>query len=213
MLRKIYSSGRRALTFLLILSCPVVTGCLGLAAAGAAAGAGAGYVYYRRNVCQDFPADFQSTWAASRATLQALQFPIHERPGASGGTIESETADGAKVTVNVEVVASRIPAERTVTRVCVRVGLLGDPELSQRLLDEIGLRLAQSSPGGIQPPLIEESAPGLGDPRPLRRAPVSPRGGEETAEPPRPKARGNLGTSNWSKPQRSGDLPGSGEPH
>jgi hypothetical protein len=161
-------------------------GCLAVAA-GAAAGAGAAtYVYIRGKVCQDYPANFVDAWAAVQKTLQEERFPLvaNENDGKSG-KITTRTTDGTTITIDLEVLASRIPAEGNLTRVCVRVGVLGDQPLSERLLSRISSHLA---PPGTAPPAVPSAGappPAWAPPQgtsPIR--PVAASGPTETAEPP-----------------------------
>src|SRR5205823_4906367 len=105
-------------------------GCL-LVAAGAAGAGAATYIYIHGKVCQEYAAGFGDTWAAVQKSLQELALPLvsNENNGQTG-KITSRTADGTTITLDLEVVPSRIPAEGSLTRVCVRVGLVGDQALS-----------------------------------------------------------------------------------
>src|SRR5438270_7231715 len=153
--------GRLRMVYLLLAAGTLGSGgCLAVAAAGAAGAGAATYVYIRGKVCLDYPASFGDTWAAVQKALQEERFPLvsNENDGKSG-KITTRTTDGTTVTIDLEVLTSRIPAEGNLTRVCVRVGLLGDPPLSERLLSRISSHLA---PPGTAPP----SVPTAGAPTP-----------------------------------------------
>jgi hypothetical protein len=179
--------GRLRMVYLLLVAGSLSSGgCLVVAAAGAAGAGAATYVYIKGKVCQDYPASFPDAWAAVQKALQDEGFPLvsNENDGKSG-KITTRTTDGTTITIDLEVISSRVPAEGSLTRVCVRVGLLGDAPLSERLLSRIASHLAPPSTppatvpttGGPGPTWTP--APGSGPIRPVA-APGSP----ETAEPP-----------------------------
>jgi hypothetical protein len=149
------------------------TGCL-LVAAGAAAGGAAGYAYYRGKNCQSFPAGFEDSWAATRTALCDLGMPILKEERNQGcGTIKTQTSDGDRVKIDLEVIPSRIPAEGIMTRICVRVGTFGDHPVSERVLYQVGAHLTTGS--AVMPP-----SPGVATMPPI--APVPSSG--QTTEPP-----------------------------
>src|SRR6185369_7198240 len=90
--------------------------------------------------------------------LQDERFPLvsNENDGKSG-KITTRTTDGTTITIDLEVLPSRIPAEGNLTRVGVRVGVLGDPPLSERLLSRIGSHLGP--PAGVPAPVPTAGAP------------------------------------------------------
>ena len=150
-------------------------GCLA-AAVGvgvAAAGGTAGYVYLKGNVPDDFNADFNATWAATKTALADLRMPLtRENRDGQKGTLETKTGTGDVVTLYLETRVSKVPADGPVTRVNVRVGTLGDEKVSDRLLEQIAFRLSPP------PPLPQ--APTAGRPAVNNVAPV----GFQTAPPP-----------------------------
>lgn len=180
---KIQSCVRRILFVLVLATVPGVSGCLWVAAGLGAAGA-ATYVYTKGNVCEEYRADYNETWQATKAALAELKLPIgEEKPGASSGTIEARTGDQTTVYIDIESIPPRIPAEGPTTSVCVRVGLIGDDEVSHRILDAVGVKL------------LRELAPGSDRIAPQPTSPLGPpvrpgRGGRETSEPP-PAAPGS----------------------
>jgi hypothetical protein len=175
--------GRLRMVYLLLAAGTLSSaGCLAVAAAGAAAGAGAAtYVYIKGKVCQDYPASFGDAWAAVQKALQEERFPLvsNENDGKSG-KITTRTTDGTTITIDLEVLSSRIPAEGSLTRVCVRVGVLGDQPLSERLLSRISSHLAApaavTTAGGPTPAWTP--TPDAGPIRPVAVGPA------ETPEPP-----------------------------
>ena len=153
-----------------------VAAAIGVAAGGAAAG---GYLYYRGKVNQDYVANLDDVWAASHTALQELGMPVvKEERGTTTATMESKTADGERVYLNMEMENSRIPAEGATTRVGVRVGTftLGDQVVSERILDQVGAHLkpatqAAAPPQTPPPPLLPaEPAPAQWN----RPAPAAP---------------------------------------
>ena len=178
--------GRLRMAYLLLAAGTLGSaGCLAVAAAGAAGAGAATYVYIKGKVCLDYPASFSDAWAAVQKALQEERFPLvsNENDGKSG-KITTRTTDGTTITIDLEVLPSRIPAEGNLTRVCVRVGLLGDQPLSERLLSRISSHLA---PPVSPAPVPTASAPAPGWTPPPGSAPIRPvaaSGPAETPEPP-----------------------------
>lgn len=130
------------LGLLLVALCLGQCGCL-LALAGAGAGAGAAYVYSKGQSKGCFAADFATTWHTARAALGALGLPIvDERYAGVQGTIEARSGDGRRVVIKLRSAAAPIPNDGFRTEVSVRVGTFGDEAVSDRILTEIGCRLA-----------------------------------------------------------------------
>ena len=158
------------------------SGCL-LIAAGAAGGAAAGYAYYQGRICQSYVANFEDTWAATHTALSELGMPIlSEERQTDCGVIKTQTADGDRVRIALDAVPSRIPAEGSLTRICVRVGTFGDHPVSERVLYQVGAHLtvcpaAVPLPASSPPPVANAS--GSVEP-PLSPIPAS----AQTAEPP-----------------------------
>jgi len=148
-------------------------GCLWVAA-GAAAGGAAGYAYYKGKNCQSFPAGFEDSWTATRAALSDLGMPVLKEERNQGcGIIKTQTSDGDRVKIDLDVIPSRIPAEGMMTHICVRVGTFGDHPVSERVLYQIGAHLTTS-------PAVMPPGPGVATMPPI--APVPSSG--QTAEPP-----------------------------
>ena len=101
----------RLLTPLLLLSLAVTgIGCLAVAA-GAAGGAAVSYAYLRGRVYDTYTAGFDDAWAATQTAVKELGMPIttEERKGTTGH-MESQTGDHEAVSIDVETIASKIPA-------------------------------------------------------------------------------------------------------
>ncbi len=173
----------RCVPYLLLAACALGSGgCLAVAIGGAAAGAAVGYTYFRGGVSADFPADFNTAWAATQAALTDLGMPVNDpkRTGDNEGSLTSQTGNGTKVTVSLETRPGKIPAEGPRTEIEVRVGLLiGDREVSERVLTQIQLRLE----GGVPPP----------------PAPVSAQF-PQTAPPPLAPAAAPVTPGGWQRP-------------
>jgi len=142
-------SWRRHVPLLLLAGLSFVSsGCL-IVAAGAAGAGAATYFYVRGKLCQEYYAAFPDSWQAVLTTLkeQGLTVTRQENNGAEG-TISSKTADGSAITINLTTRAGGPVGEKSVTRVCIRVGTFGDEAVSERLLTQIGTHLV---PTGLQP--------------------------------------------------------------
>src|SRR5947208_15112349 len=175
---KLRWSWSRAACLLLAVAAAGQSGCL-LVAAGAAGGAAAGYAYYNGRVCQSFVANFEDAWAATHAALGELGMPVLSEERQTGcGIIKTQTSDGDRIRIALDVIPSRIPAEGSLTRICVRVATFGDHPVSERILCQVGAHLV-ASPVPIPLP--------TSGPRPVANAPGSdvpiPAPGQ-TAEPP-----------------------------
>jgi len=169
---KLRWSWSRAACLLLAVAAAGQSGCL-LVAAGAAGGAAAGYAYYNGRVCQSFVANFEDAWAATHAALGELGMPVLSEERQTGcGIIKTQTSDGDRIRVAVDVIPSRIPAEGSLTRICIRVATFGDHPVSERILCQVGAHLV-ASPFTLPP----AGSPAL-------QAPIVPQTPSPTSEPP-----------------------------
>jgi hypothetical protein len=137
---------------LLALSALASGGCLAVAVgAVAAGGAAAGYTYYRGGVASDYAADFNRTWGATYLALGDLGMPAQDPKRASGnaGSLDSQTREGKNVHITLTTRQGQIPAAGPITEVQVRVGILGDRALSEKLLDQIQARLTSPAAGPV----------------------------------------------------------------
>jgi hypothetical protein len=109
---------------------------------------------------------------------------VTENRDADEDHIESKTADGDKVKIDIEIHKSRIPAEGDISKVCVRVATFGDTAVSSRILDQVDRHLIPAAPPGTA----------LGQPQPANGAPPLPQpiGGAPQSPPP-PLAQGQNG--------------------
>ena len=155
-------------------------GCLA-AAATCAAGGVAGYAYYNAKVTRDFAANREDVWSAAHASLRELQMPIGKvESNDEEWILESQTADGDKVRITLEMQKSPIQAEGNLTHVGVHIATFGDSVVSNRILDQIGLHLVPASNLGTPPP------PVLGPPQQGSNSASSPQ------SPPPPLASENI---------------------
>lgn len=173
----------RSLALLLLAAGSLATaGCLAVAVGGAAAGGTAAYIYFKGNVCQEYVASFKDTWQATLDALREQGLPLvkNENDGKKG-KITSKTADDSTVYIDLETLASPLPAEGSVTRVCVRVGLRGDKAVSERFLAQVGGHLVPVGRLAPAPGGVAGWTPAAGS-GPIR--PVSAVGPAETGPPP-----------------------------
>jgi hypothetical protein len=159
------------------------TGCIAAAVVGGVAAAGAGgYALYAADVPRDYPATMDVTWAATQQSVAELGMSVEkaERDNDSA-VLETHTGDGTKVRIRLEPRASRVPADGQWTHVTVKVGWLGDDDLSERVFKQIETHVPHAAPPpGV--PVVQPGAP-AGQPGPL--VPVV-----ETQAPPLAKERG-----------------------
>jgi hypothetical protein len=174
--------GRRRPALLLVASLTLVNaGCLAVAAGAAGAGA-ATYFYVKGKACQEYAASFKDTMQAVETSLKELGFPVDhkEESGATGEVLSRTRDDNATISIDLLTTTSRIPAEGSVTRVCIRIGTFGDQTLSQRLLTQIGSHLV---PAGLAP----RNGGSSPTPTPATLGPITPASWtkpSETAAPP-----------------------------
>jgi hypothetical protein len=144
---------KRALLLLVIAGLALSqTGCL-VAVAGAAAGAGA-YAYYKGTVTDQFAVEFGEAYQASKEALADQAMPvISEHHQGVTGTIESSLEDGTKVSITVEEKPRLQAADGHLSEVGIRIGVFGDQNLSDKLMRQVSMRVAQRMRNGpILPP-------------------------------------------------------------
>ena len=135
-----------SISYLLLAASTLASGgCLAVAiGAGAAGAAVAGYTYYRGGVAQDYAADFNAAWNASQLALHDLGMTAQgmKRDSENEGSLDSTTGEGKNIHITLETRPSKIPVEGPITHIHVRVGLVGDRPLSERLLAQIQTHLS-----------------------------------------------------------------------
>jgi hypothetical protein len=146
-------------------------GCL-LVAAGAAAGGAAGYAYYRGKLSRGYVGQCDTVWTATNTALAQLGMPLlRQERTATGGWIETRTADDGRVRISLEEEPSKIPSDPPITHVGIRVGTFGDDPVSNRILDQIAVNLTSPrSPPLANPSVVPTSFTNSAEPE--RIAPV-----------------------------------------
>lgn len=163
------------------------SGCLAVAAGAAVATGGvATYAYLNGGVPGDVNADVPNTANAAQFALKDLNLPmLGVKQDADGALVTSRTADGTAIDIALEKLPVKTDADGAKTRVLVRVGYLGDKELSERLLVSLGKHLEPGQgKSTAAPPLAAVNQTG---PPPLAAAPstgVPPLAAAPQAGPP-----------------------------
>lgn len=115
------------------VTAPFLGGCVVVAAGAAGAGAVA---YVRGAVETSVPHNLDATYAAALRTLNDMKFVrIGEKKSAFDAEIIYRTALDKKVEVELERVTENL------TKVHIRVGLVGDQQLSLTILDKLNAEL------------------------------------------------------------------------
>lgn len=124
-------SGKTSLVCVLAATVAVIgSGCWYLAAGAAAAGGT--YAYVQGELKETLPASLSRVAAATDSTVDQLDLEeVKRRVDGVVGHYELKTADDQTVTIELE-------STRTdTTRVRIRVGIVGDRRLSERILETI----------------------------------------------------------------------------
>jgi hypothetical protein len=125
-------------TGLVVLMLTVCSGgCVWLAIGAAGAGVGVGtYAFIRGELEAAYASEYQETWSATLAALQALEI---RKKGASkdafGGRIDAARADGTPVTIKIT------PITPASTSVKIRVGFFGNRPISEMIAGQIETEL------------------------------------------------------------------------
>ncbi len=124
----------RVVIFLgLAAALPWLTGCVVVAAGAVGAGAVA---YVRGELASSVEADLDATYAAAQRALDKLEFAkIDQRKSGLDAQLVRRTALDKRVEIQLKKVTDRL------TKIEIRVGLVGDQELSLTLLDKIRAEL------------------------------------------------------------------------
>ncbi len=127
----------KGIALLLLSLVLILQGCV---AAVIGAGAGAGTIAYIKGELQTtYAASLNRTWEATLAALNDLEIKVHStQKDATEGVIEASKADGTKVKLNLK------PASPDTTIVKIRVGILGDEEVSRIISHQISKRLGKT---------------------------------------------------------------------
>ncbi len=117
----------------LVAVLPWLSGCVVVAAGAVGAGAVA---YVRGELAASVEADLDATYAAAQRALDKLEFAkIDQRKSGLDAQLVRRTALDKRVEIKLKKVTDRL------TKVEIRVGLVGDQELSLTLLDKIRAEL------------------------------------------------------------------------
>lgn len=125
----------------------VSQGCLAVVAGGAAGLAGAAaYEYWKGSVRDSVPADTNTVWQATHAALNDLQLPV-VYSGSEGNTlvVEARSPTDEPIKISLESTKSPVAQGPAKTEVNIRVGTWGDEYLSRRILEQIYVRLGQTT--------------------------------------------------------------------
>ncbi len=108
-------------------------GCTLLAVGAAAAlAAGGTYVYLNGELESSEEASLDATYGATLEAVEALEFELRsKKKDALSAVVVGERANGDKVTIRLDGV------EEDMTKVRIRVGTIGDEEVSRRMLGAI----------------------------------------------------------------------------
>ena len=124
------SGGTRWAAAVLAVTMLAASGCFWLVVGAAAGGSAA--VYYQGRLQQSLGADVATCRKAAESTLADLKLPVlQSRADAVTGHLESEYSDGKHVWIDLESVGPNI------TKVTIRVGLMGDQARSVTILEGI----------------------------------------------------------------------------
>ncbi len=132
-------------------------GCVAVVAGAAAAGGAGGYAYYKGKVTRTYVANLDDVFAATKTALGELGMSlVSQEKTTSGGTIQTKAgSDPVQITFDVQ--PGKLPADRSLTVVGVRVATFGDEALSNRILDQMSAHLVPTAttppplpaPGGV----------------------------------------------------------------
>jgi len=112
---------------------PVLTGCVAVVVAGAAVGT---YAYVKGELKVNRDASLNRTWNASQAALKDLKFTTTtQKKDALSGWLVAKTASDKKVEINLKKVTD------ATTEIRIRVGTIGDEDLSKLILQKIDQHL------------------------------------------------------------------------
>lgn len=124
---------RLTVALLTVAALPWLTGCVVVAAGAVGAGAVA---YVRGELESSVEADLDATYAATQRALEKLEFAkIDQRKSGLDAQLVHRTALDKRVEIKLKKITDRL------TKIEIRIGLVGDQELSLTLLDKIRAEL------------------------------------------------------------------------
>ncbi len=117
-------------TVAILLLAPFFAGCFWLVAGGA--GVAGAYAWINGNLSRNYKQPIETTWKGSLRALRKLKLKVTERKhDAFNGYIKAELVKGDVVKLSLE------RWTNNETRVIVRVGMLGDRDISMRVHEQI----------------------------------------------------------------------------
>lgn len=131
-----YLRNGRAIWAGVVLSGAMLTssGCVAVVAAGAAGAAAIAWV--RGELQTTLPATLDRSFAATTEAIEELQFvKVSERKDALLGVVVARNAADKKIEIKLENMAGNV------TKIGIRVGVMGDQELSLAILDKVRANL------------------------------------------------------------------------
>lgn len=124
---------RPAAALLAVAALPWLTGCVVVAAGAVGAGAVA---YVRGELESSLEADLDTAYSAAQRALARLEFArIDQRKSGLDAQLVHRTALDKRIEIKLKKVTDRL------TKIEIRVGLVGDQELSLTLLEKIRAEL------------------------------------------------------------------------
>ncbi len=117
---------------ILVCSLSVLYGCaVALLGVGAGVGIGA-YKYVEGSLVRQYPLSYSRAWDATNSALENLQISIsNSMDEGAKGKIEAVRKDGKKVVIKIK------DEGQGVSTITVRVGMLGDRGIAERIHEEI----------------------------------------------------------------------------
>lgn len=128
---------RRAAVAACLLALTLLTGCELLLLGGLAAGAGAGTaIYFKGRLEDSLDASLSKSRSVTLAVMREMSLPVlSDKSHPNMARIESKTSDGRNVRIELEATASHS------TAIIIRVGIMGDEDMSKEILSRIRAKL------------------------------------------------------------------------
>ena len=122
----------KKLTAMAILISFIFTGCAPVAFIGGAALGVGGYKYFNGSLVVIYKAPFDKIWDASESAMEKLEYQIYEsKRKMTSGTLETTGSVNERIKLSFKYVSLEE------TEVSIRVGLLGDEIISNKIKDKI----------------------------------------------------------------------------
>ena len=122
----------KKITIVAILITFIFTGCAPVAFIGGAALGVGGYKYYNSTLVVIYKASFDKTWDASIAALEQLEYQVYEQKRKmTSGKISTAGSVNERVKLSFKYVSLEE------TEVSIRIGVMGDEVISNKIKDKI----------------------------------------------------------------------------